>query len=136
MPANTNPIFLAERKNWGKQITAATGTATLDLVSAGNYGSLIESISATTTATGAVEVDLKLYDGSSTFALGSFSVAAGAGTDGGTTDAVEALNQTELPWLRDDLSLSLATGCKLQIAAHAALATGKVVDVVAFGGDY
>jgi len=136
MPSNTNPIFLAERKCWGVQITAATGTATLDLVSAGGYGSLIETISATTTATGAVEVDLKVNDGSSTFALGSFSVAAGAGTDGGTTDAVEALNQTELPWLRDDLTIGLATGCTLQVAAHAALATGKVVDLVAWGGDY
>jgi hypothetical protein len=136
MPSNTNPIFLAERRVWGQQITAATGTADLDLVAAGTYGSLIETISATTTSTGNVEVDLKVHDGTNSFVVGSFTVAGGSGTDGGTNDAVSALNSTELPWLRDDLTIGLATGCTLRVAAHAALATGKVVDLVAFGGDY
>ena len=57
-------------------------------------------------------------------------------TASGTTAAADGLNQTELPWLRDDLTLALAAGCTLKAAAHAAITSGKLVHVTVFGGDY
>lgn len=136
MAANTNPIFIATRRTWGLELDNADGTTKLDLVEAGNDGSLIEAIAATSDDTSDVEVDLFITDGSNTWAIGSVTVSAGAGTDGGTTPPVDVLQQTDLLWLRDDLTLALANGYKLQAAAHAAITSGKVVHLVAFGGDY
>ena len=136
MPANTNPLFIGDRKNWPLTFDETDTTVLQDLVVAGANGSLIESILACTTDTSAVELDLYLDDGAVTYPLGSVTITAGAGTDGGTTPAVNVLNQTDLPWLRDDLTLPIEAGMTLQVAAHATITTDKDVWVVAIGGDY
>jgi hypothetical protein len=136
MPANTNPLFIGDRKNWPLTFDETDTTTLLDLVVAGANGSLIESIVACTTDTSAVELDIYLDDGAVTYPLGSVTITAGAGTDGGTTPAVNILNQTDLPWLRDDLTLPLEAGMTLQVAAHATITAAKDVWVVAIGGDY
>lgn len=136
MPANTNPIFVGSRRSVGTELATADGTTARALWTAGANGSLIESIAIASTDTSAVEVDLYLSDGATTYRLGSVAVAAGAGTDGGTTAPTNGLNQTELPWLRDDLTLALGPDCILMAAAHAAITAAKVVDLVVFGGDY
>jgi hypothetical protein len=136
MPANTNPIFIGTRQSVAIELDNADGTTAITLWTAGAQGSLIEAIGATSTDTSAVELDLKIYDGAATFALGSVTIPVGAGTDGGTTPSGDILNQTDLPWLRDDLALALGPGGVLKVAAHAAITAAKVVHVVAFGGDY
>lgn len=136
MAANTNPIFLATRRSVGVEIDPADTTAQVVLIAAGTNGTVIEAIAATTTDTSAVELDLYLYDGAASFGLGSVTIPAGAGTDGGTTPAVDVLQQTDLPWLRDDLTLALASGCSLKAAAHATITAAKVVHVTVWGGDY
>jgi len=136
MAVNTNPIFIADRGAWPLELDNADGTNALALVVAGANGTLIEAIAATTTDTSDVEVDLLISDGTTDYAVGSVTVPAGAGTDGGTTAAVDLLQQTDLQWLRDDLTLALTAGHTLKAAAHAAITSAKVVHLVAFGGDY
>lgn len=136
MAVNTNPIFVAERNAWAIELDNADGTTALDLVTAGTNGSLIEAISATSDDTADVEIELFAHDGTSAFQIGSVTVTAGAGTDAGTTAAVDLLQQTDLPWVRDDLTIALPTGWKLQAGANAAITAAKVVHLVAFGGDY
>ena len=136
MPANTNPIFIATRRSVGVELDNADSTNQVTLWTAGANGSLIEAIAITSTDTSAVELDLYLYDGAASFALGSVTVPIASGTNGGTTAAVDGLTQTELPWLRDDLALAVAAGCSLKAAAHAAITSAKVVHVSLFGGDY
>jgi hypothetical protein len=136
MPLNTNPVFIGTRRSVGVEMDNADSTNQVSLFAAGTNGSLIEAISVTSTDTAAVELDLYLYDGAASFSLGSVTVPIGAGTNGGTANAVDGLNQTELPWLRDDLTLALGAGCTLKAAAHAAITSGKVVHVSVFGGDY
>jgi hypothetical protein len=135
MAVNTNPIFIGERKNWPLTFDETDTTVLQDLVVAGANGSLVEAISACTTDTSAVELDIYLEEDGITYPLGSVTITAGAGTDGGTTPAVDVLNQTDLPWLRDDLTLPLEPGKTLQVAAHATITAAKDVWVVAWGGD-
>lgn len=136
MAVNTNPIFLASRQCWAAELDNADGTTPATLATAGTNGLVIEAISATSTDTAAVELDLSVTDGTNTWVVGSVSVPAGSGTDGGTTAAVDLLQQTDLPWLRDDLTIALASGWSLKVGAHAAITAAKVVHVVAFGGEY
>lgn len=136
MSKNTNPIFVGERKTWAIELDNGDGTTVTDVVTAGNNGSLVEILLATSTDTNAVEIKLALSDGTNSFDVGSATVAAGAGTDGGTTPAVDVLNATDLPWLRDALELGLESGWKLQAGAYAAITSGKVVHLAALGGDY
>ena len=136
MPLNTNPVFIGTRRSVGVELDNADSTNLVSLFVAGANGSLIEAIAVTSTDTAAVELDLYLYDGAASFRLGSVTVPIGAGSNGGTTAAADGLNQTELPWLRDDLTLALAAGCTLKAAAHAAITSAKLVHVTVFGGDY
>jgi hypothetical protein len=136
MPANTNPIFVGSRRSVGTELATADGTTARVIWTAGTNGSLIEAVSITSTDTSAVEVDLYLSDGATVYGLGSVAVAAGSGTDGGTTAPVNGLNQTELPWLRDDLTVAIGPDHLLMAAAHAAITAAKEVNIVVFGGDY
>jgi hypothetical protein len=136
MPANTNPIFLGTRRSVGVELDNADSTNQVVLWTAGANGSLIEAMAITSTDTSAVELDLYLYDGAASFRLGSVTVPIAAGSNGGTTAAVDGLAQAELPWLRDDLTLALSAGCSLKAAAHAAITSAKLVHVSMFGGDY
>ena len=137
MPANTNPIFKAIPRTEAVALANANGTTSVLLFAADTKnGSIIEAIGATTTDTSAVEIDLTLFDGTNSFPLGSATIPVGAGTNGGTTPAVDVLNATDLPWLRSDLILILAAGWSLKVAAHAAITSGKVATVFALGGDY
>jgi hypothetical protein len=136
MASNTNPIFIAARQTWTAELLPGNGTTPVDLVVAGANGSLIEAIGATSTDTGAVELDLFLVSGSVSVPIGSATVAITAGTDGGATPATNILAQADLPWLRDDLTLALGAGWTLQVGAHAAVTAAKVVRIFALGGDY
>ena len=136
MAANTNPIFIAQRRTWTATLTPGDTTVPVALVEAGDSGSLIEAIGATSTDTSAVELDLYLVSGSVSVPIGSATIAIAAGTNGGTTPAQDVLNQTDLPWLRDDLLLALGAGWSLHVGAHATITSAKVVHVFAVGGDY
>lgn len=138
MPANTNPIFIADRRCYGVELDPADTTNPAILVAAiadGN-GTLIEAIAATSTDTSDVEIDLILDDGTDSLSLGSVTVPAGAGTDGGTTPAVDVLNQTDLRWLRDDLTIALGAGWTLEVAAQATITAATAVHITAFCGEY
>ena len=134
---NRNPIFIAFRVTECVKLDNALGTDKAELYSAPVTGCLIESIAVTSTDTSAVELDMFMTDLSEThFALGSVTIPAGAGTDGGTTPAVSLLNPTDLPWLRDDGMLPIGYGWILSAAPHAAITSGKVVHITILAGEY
>lgn len=136
MPANTNPIFQADRKSWLALITDTDGTAMVDVVVGGTHGTLIDTMSACSDDTAPAEINLYMTEGATTVQIGSVTVAAGAGTDGGTTASIAALNQTDMPWLRDDLSVVVGAGQTLKAAAFATVGAGKFVSLMAQGGDF
>lgn len=136
MSTNTNPIFVGSRRVDALELDTADGTTAIAFVAAGANGSRIDAIAASSTDTSAVELVFTLNDGSADFSIGSATIAAEAGTDGGTTPAVDLLTQADLPWLRDDLSIFLESGQTLKVGAYAAITAAKVVHLVAFGGDY
>lgn len=136
MPANTNPIFVGVPQDWAVELDNADGTSLVTLMTAGDDGSLLEGMSACSDDTSAVELDLYLNDGASDFYLGSASIPAGAGTDGGTTPAVNVWNQTDFPWIQDEMTRRLGSGSLIKVAAHTAITAAKVVHIAAWGGDY
>lgn len=134
--ANKAPIFQAQPKLATLEMDNADGTTALNLYTAGaTSGGLIDSIAATTDDTSNVTLVLKLNDGTSDFTIGEVVLTAGAGTDG--TDAAQnLLSSTAFPFLQSNGGLSLGPGYILKVAAKSAITSGKVVHLVAFGGDY
>ena len=96
-------------------------------------------IAITSDDTVAVDLDLYHHNGTAAFQIGSINVPIGAGTTAGATPvaAVSFLNQTTLPYLKDDLSIYLEdASSKLQIAAQSAITAAKVVHVTVWGADF
>ena len=132
---SSTPMFPGAIKTHTGSISDTTGTSLITLVTAGSNGTRIDSISATSDDT--VDAILTIYhsDGTTDFILGTLTVSAGSGTDG-STPSVDILNQTDLPFLRDDLALYLENGHSLKLGVSAVLSTGKKIDFVSICGDY
>lgn len=132
----TTPIFPGSIRNAAIEIDDADTTTLQDLLVAGSGGTRINSISATTDDDTAV-VDLILYyhDGTDDFKIGQVSIPIGSGTDG-TNPAISVLNQTDLPFLGDDLSYYISDGSKLRVSLVSTITATKVLHLVAICGDY
>lgn len=135
MPANTVPIFPLTIQNSAVSFANADGTVEKTLVTAGSFGTRIDSISVTSTDTSARTFSLILNDGSTSYKVGEIPVAIGAGTDGSTL-AIKGLSSGYLPWLDSSGSLFLKNGWTLKLAAKVAVTADKLIVFVAFSGDY
>lgn len=131
----SQPIFPQAIKNAAATLENGDGTTAKDLVTAGTNGSRIDSIAVTSDDTADKDIFIYLNDGTTDFLLGRLTIKAGSGTDG-TNKTVAALNSTDLPFLKDDLSYYLQAGHKLRVAAQAAVTSGKKITVTAWIGDY
>lgn len=131
----TRPIFPGTIKNAAIEMDNADGTTILDLVTAGTGGARIDKISVVSDDTAAVQLDFYYYDGATSFRLGTITIPIGAGTVAGTP-SVSVLNQTDMPFLADDLAFYLEAGDKLRVAAQSAITSAKVVHLVVQYGDY
>ena len=135
----TQPQFPGSVKTSAVEIENADGTSFKTLFTAGASGSRIESISATNSDSGTAYVlQLAVQSGTIDYVIGEVNVPAGAGTDG-STKAVDVLNQTDLPWLRDDgvrPYLYLANGDVLRVRVKAAVSSGQKVQLFAQAGDF
>lgn len=129
------PIFPGTIKNVGLDIENGDGTTAQDLVTAGTDGSRINNISVTSNDTAAIDLIVSYYDGTTDFTIARVTIPIGAGTDG-TTPPVSLLNNTDMPFLGDDLSYYLEGTDKLRIAAQTAVTAAKKIQVVATYGDY
>lgn len=137
MAAGTNPIFVAALNNKGQSWTNsdAAGT-TKDVLVAGTNGSRVAAVSATSTDTSAVDVQILLHDGTTAWLVGTITVAAGAGNTGSTAaqNLLGVLSST--PWTNSDGSVTLPNGWKLQAKNVTQVSAGKTLTLVGIGGDY
>lgn len=125
MATSNTPIYPQSIVNAAVNIVS-TGSATpVSLITAGTNGTKIDFINAFTTDTAANTVSLYLYNGSTTFQLSTFTVAAGAGNTG-SVPAVSILNNTQIPSLQYDSNgnkyLYLAPTWSLYVSAVAVTA--------------
>lgn len=127
MAANTAPIFPLVPRFDAVAILTADGTDKKLLFTSGMNGSRINSIAGCSDDT--ASVTLKFYvskdDGVTFYYAGSATLAAGAEQEITTAIKIAALS-----------GLALPAGCKLYVAAAAAVTADKRVDVTLAGGDY
>lgn len=131
MAANVDPIFGAVVHSGGAQFVNADGTTKKTLFTAGTNGSRIDSISACSNDSAAVEMGVYLNDGTTDHYLGNIHLAVGAGyTTVAKVDGITALMPTALPYL------DLPTGWSIKVAPAGTVTAAKVVDIVGIGRDY
>lgn len=136
MAAGTDPIFVQTPNVVGVSFVNADGTTAQDLVEAGTDGTKVFSASAINTDTVDNIIDVWLHDGTDAFLVGSVSVPAGAGTDGGATPAVNLFQAADMPWLDSDGEVFLPNGWKVQAAPQTAVVASYEIAIVCFAGNY
>lgn len=132
------PVFPGVVKTAAADIDSTDSTTAVTLISAGSSGAKVESISATSTDTVSITVQIVASVASVDYTLGEVAIPAGAGTNG-STKAVDVLNVTDLPWLRSDgvnRYILLGSGVSLKIKPKTAVTAGKVMHVFAQAGDF
>jgi len=128
--------IIAGASKSGVKFVNADGTLAKTIYTAGSDGAIIENISAHSDDTSAVIVQLAVNDGTTSFPLGEITVAIGAGTDGGTTPAVNLFDATKLGCLRTDGSLMLAAGAILEVNPKSAVTATKTLTLFPIGSDF
>lgn len=131
MASNKSAIFVKNPKTPVVQILPADTTTAKTIVTAGAEGSLIDSISVTSTDTSAVIIVISI----GTTPIGEIIIPAGSGTDG-TSASVNLLQLTQLPFLQSNGSLPLGALGTLSVAAKVTITAATQVDIVAYYGDY
>lgn len=129
------PIFPDTIKTVGLDIENADGTTAQTLLTAGSNGARVNNISVISDDTSAVILDVYYNDGATDFRIGAITVPTLAGTDG-STPSVSLLNNTDLPFLGEDLSLFIEATKLIKIAPQSAVTAAKKVSIVAQYGDY
>jgi len=106
---------------------------------AGNNGSIITGINASSTDTVARVAQIWLTRSATSYLIASFNVPAASGTDG-TTPAASLMNQSLLPFLPIDNDgqpyFFLESGDTLQVSFTAQVASGKEIDVISNAGNF
>jgi hypothetical protein len=125
-------------KGFATFLPADTTTAK-DILSAGADDSKVTVLNATSDSASATVLRIFIHDGTTAFQIGAASVPANAGTNG-TVAAVDLIGASIIPALPVDVwgkrYIPLPAGCKIQVAALAAVDAGKVVTVTALSEDY
>jgi len=141
MAINRKPIFIgvplttAANTSIAATFANGDGTTAKDIVTGATDGTVIQDLVATSSSTGATVLQVLFYDGATARLIGTVNVPTLSGTNG-VAPSVSLLNTTDIPSLakRDDGSILLAVGQKLQIAPVAAVANG-LLTVTAIGGN-
>jgi hypothetical protein len=128
----TQPQFASVPNTTGAQILNADGTTAKTVWTAGASGGLIQFVTLCSTNTAAVALVFELVIGATTHLLGRISIPS--------TTTIASLG----PWTSDylpglpsaDPSAPLEAGAVLKARVETAVASGKQIDIVAFGGDY
>lgn len=126
--------------NLGSAIFAnADGTTIKDVLTADTDDSILKAIAISSTDTVSRVVNLYLYDGTNNLYIGSFTIPAGAGTNG-TEPVFDGL---AADWLPIDAAAKKilplkgsGTAYKLRAGLPVAVASGKVIHVLAVAEDF
>lgn len=136
MAVTFKPIFTQTLKTPSLDIENADGTTAQTLLTAGTDGTNISSLAVTSTDTSVVTLQLYINDLSTDFLIGEVDIPIGAGTDGGTTPAVNLLDSADIPFMQNDGSLPIQGLYLLKVAAKVAVTAARKVTLTAFAGDY
>lgn len=134
MAMNTSAVFPHTVNNGVTTIVNADSTNLKTLITADADGTRVRSISITSDDTSDRNVKLWITSGGTDYLLGLIPVVDGAGSNG-TDAAVDGLNPTYLPWLKDNC-LIMKTGEVLKVSVAVAVTAGKFIYVRAEAGDY
>lgn len=134
MAMNTSPVFPHGVNIGIAELDNADSTDKVTLFTAAADGSRIRSISITSDDSSDRNVKLWITTGGSDYCIGLIPVPDGSGTNG-TDSAVDGLNPTHLPWLREN-SIVMETGEVLKASMVVAITNGKVIHIRVEGGDY
>jgi hypothetical protein len=128
------PIFVGTPKNWTAQIDNADGANFVTLATGTVNGSLVQGIVASWNDTTAQRLSFALEISSTTYHFFHVEIVASDGTD---RKQANLLDPNALGFLDPDApGIPLENGAVLKVAAETAVASGKTIDLVAFGGDY
>lgn len=139
MAVTPNSIVTPQAVNQGGvTFVNADSTTAKTLLTAGANGTIVVGLSGCTNDTAANNVAVSVYDGATTFLVGTVRLATLSGTDG-AVNAVNLLNQTALPFLKLDSGgnpyLSLKAGYLLKVAPLVAVTAAKTLTLYAYGED-
>jgi len=131
MSANFKPIFELTPINKGVQIVPADTTDKKTILTAGTYGTRVDSIIITSDDTSAVSLAFYIHDGVTDFHIGTVSVPIGSGyTTVVKVDGISTLAPANQAFIQ------LAPGYLLKCNAVATVTADKTVNIVAIGGDF
>jgi hypothetical protein len=135
MAANKEPIFVRIANMSAATFTSADTTTKKTLFTAASDGSLLRSLSLTSSDSATINLDLFLSFSGTDYSIGTIQITTGLGVTAATA-AVNALDTSKLAInLRPDGSLFMPTGWTLKGNCKATMTTGTLT-VVAAGGDY
>lgn len=132
--ANTNPIFQVEPRPVGADIADTDTTTQITVLTAGDDGYLIDSISCYSTDTSTATIKIEWNDGAVDHPIGVLTVPVGAGTDG-VIPAYNLLDPTMLV-LQSGGGFALPAGGILKLSATVTLTAAKQINFTVNGGDY
>lgn len=135
MATNKDPIFLNSLVSKNQSIAVGDTTTAFVMFTAGDDGGAVTKLTASTTDTSDIVVELTVNDGTTTVVVGEVTVPASSGTNG-SLPIKNLLDIAALPGLLQvDGSLVLGPAATLSVAAKATLSTG-VLNVATQGGQY
>ncbi len=128
-----SPVFIASPNVGVENVENGDGTNWVKIFEAGTNGSRVESINCASEDTSEVKLWLGLKRSTVYYSLGFVLIPAADGDS--PVQSVSMLKDLEFAESLDN-GLVLLTGDELYVAANSAVTSGKIVDVVAFGGDF
>jgi hypothetical protein len=127
---NVFPTMLSQPLKGLAQILNATGTAQVTVVTAGNNGSKVLNLIASSTDTAAQTIAVSLVRSGTTYLLATTSVAASSGNANGTAPVDLLAIVPNLPRDQDGQPyLFLNSGDALVVNSAAAITSGKAISV-------
>lgn len=139
MAKSTNLNFTQEIEVKHLALTSANTTTAATLYTVAANDAVVKSLTATTTDTSAVNLQIYINDGSTDYLLGTVRVAAASGTDGATA-AVNLLSSSLIPGLPVDVNnrtiLPLKYGHVLKVGCLATMTSARTTTITAVIEEY
>ena len=134
------PIYVGTIKNGAVQIVNADGTTLKTLYTAGSSGSTINSIMVTSTDTSNRDIQLFLYDGSTSYLLGTYQILANSGNTNAIVTVDLLKNTQNLAAAFDALgnkTINLQANYVLKVGLLTGSVTAaKALNFVCYAGDF
>ena len=131
-------IYPGALKSPVTRLQNSDSTNFVQILAAAVLGTKVETICGTTDDTTAVILQLCVTNGGIDYVIGEVTLPIGSGTNG-VAKAVNLLNTTDFPWLRNDginNYLWLENGYALKVKAKTAITAGKFVYLYTQSGEY